>query len=75
MSVVCSRPRGSYQLLCLCVKIVIPGEGGLRGQGRGCPRHPHQGPSDQVRRPRLLSHPEEHRSQDAEEGDLTAAGG
>lgn len=53
----------------------VPGEGGLRRQGIGRARHPHQEPPHQVRRPRLLAHPEEHRAEDADEGHLAAASG
>lgn len=57
------------------VQLGVAGEGGLRGQDRGRTRHPHQEPLDQVRRPRLLAHPEEHRAEDAHEGHLAAPGG
>jgi len=53
----------------------VPREGGLRRQDIGRTRHPHQEPPRQVRRPRLLSHPEEHRAEDADAGHLAAAGG
>lgn len=53
----------------------IPCEGRLRGQDCGRTRHPHQEPPHQVRRPRLLSHPEEHCAKDVDEGLLAAPGG
>lgn len=59
----------------VCAQFSVSCEGGLRGQDSGRTRHPHQEPSHQVRGPRLLSHPEEHSAEDAEQGHLTAPGG
>lgn len=69
------RPHTKQFLAFCCFQVGVSCEGGLRGQDSDCARHPHQEPSHQVWRPRLLSHPEEHSAKDAEEGYLTASGG
>lgn len=65
----------SFLRLFVHAQLGLPGEGGLRGHDSGRTRYSHQEPSHQVRRPRLLSHPEEHRAEDADEGHLAAPGG